>query len=266
MSQAKNIVVPCDRIDPPNNACKIKPAKVKKLIQSIKANGLLQPPGVIQVGDRFRIVYGNHRFQAWLQLGNQEIEVRVLPADTNELSISLQENHVREPEDFEDTLARVEKRAKQLGCSLKRAAELENVKPAYISRAKKIVKNLDDAVIRLSKEKGVGFSVLYQISGVEGKRQMELLSAYLDGSMNREAIAKAVKQKSKPTVKLLTLSANTGKAIFNLTLPATTTYEQILQELSALKKLLTTHHKNGIPVKLLPEVLKGGQANVVLSS
>ena len=160
MSQAKNIVVNCDQVAPPNNACKLKPKKLDKLVKSIKANGLLQPPGVIKNGDRYRIVYGHHRFKAWQRIGHQEIEVRLLPADTTaskELSISLHENHVREKEDFDDTLARVENRAKDLGCSFKQAAELENVNEAYVSRAKKIVKKLGQQLVRTAKEKGVGF-------------------------------------------------------------------------------------------------------------
>ena len=90
MAQPQNVVITCDLVDPPNDACQIKPHKVKRLAQSIHVNGLLQPPGVVKVGQRFRLVYGNHRFHAWQTLGHAKIEVRVLPSETSaeqELSI-----------------------------------------------------------------------------------------------------------------------------------------------------------------------------------
>ncbi len=270
MSRSRNVIVPCGLIDPPDNACKVKPRKVAKLAKSIETNGLLQPPGVVAVGNRYRVVYGNHRFHAWLELGHAEIEVRVLPPDTTadqELSISLQENHVREKEDFDDTLARVEKRAKQMKCSFKKAAEIENVNPTYVSRARKIMQSLGSKVVQAAKDRGVGLSVLYEIASVKDvNRQKELFDAYLNGSMNREAIVKATKRKSKASVKKVTINRATDVASIKLVVMAAATYEQIYQQLAELKKQLTTNQKNGIPVKLLPEIMKGGQKDVVLKS
>lgn len=268
MSEPKNIVVSCDLIDPPNDACKIKPDKVDRLVKSIEANGLLQPPGVIAVGNRFRTVYGNHRLHAWLKLGHSEIEVRVLPSDTTqeqELSISLQENHVREDEDFLDTLARVEKRAKQMSCTFKKASEVEHVNPAYVSRAKKIVKNLDERVLRHARQNDVGLSVLYAISAASDvKLQEQLLTAYLDGSMNRAVIAQAVRKQSKRSVKKVNIERATEVATIKIAVQANASYELLFQQISELRKELAKLQKNGIQLKLVPEVMKGGQKDVVL--
>ena len=190
-----------------------------------------------------------------------------MPPETSseeELSISLQENHVREKEDFDDTLARVEKRAKQLGCSFKKAAELEQVNPAYVSRAKKIVDRVDPKVLELAKAKGVGLSVLYEVASTDdSKLQRKLIESYVAGSMNREAIAQAVKKKPAPAAKKVTIDRVTETATLKMVVLVTATYEQLFEQLAELKKQLASSKKNGIPVKLLPEVMKGGRTDVV---
>ncbi len=267
MSQPKNIVIACDLIDPPNDACKIKPDKVERLAKSVKVNGLLQPPGVVAVGDRYRMVYGNHRFHAWLGLGNSEIEVRVLPPSTSteqELSISLQENHVREDECFFDTLARVEKRAKQRKCSFKEAAKLEDVNPNYVSRVKRIAR-IDKPLLKRAMANEVGFSVLYEISGTtDVERQKQFLDAYLEGSMNREAIADAAKKKSKRPVKKVNIERVEEDATIKITARANATYALVYRRLAELQKFLKTCEKNGIPLDLVSKVKKGGQENVAV--
>lgn len=266
MPGSKNIVVACDLVDSPNDACKIKPSKVERLMKSIRSSDLLQPPGVVEANGRYRLVYGNHRFHAWQRLGHTEIEVRLLPPETTEgeeLSISLQENHVREKEDFEDTLTRVETRAKHMGCSFKKAAEAENVNPAYVSRARKIVNRLGSEVIQKARENGIGLSILYVLSGVdESSRQMELLDSYLDGSLNRESLAVAVKKKAGSSARKVTIKRVTPVATFKVAVVATATYKLLFQQIAELRKQLSTCQKNGIPVKLLPEIMEGG-ADVV---
>ena len=194
----KTVSIACDLIKPPSHACKLKPKKVERLAKSIAANGLLQPPGVIATGDRYRIVYGFHRFKAWQSLGNDGIEVRLLPPDTTEaaeLNISLQENHVRESEDFEDTLLRLEQVAKAKGCSLTKAAADAGVSRSYVSKIRKINRQLCDEAKHIAKIKRVGVSVLYEVSKAEQpKRQVEILNAYVEGSLDRNGIVAAVKQ------------------------------------------------------------------------
>jgi ParB/RepB/Spo0J family partition protein len=261
------MIVACGLIDPPNDACKIKPKKVARLVKSIEANGLLQPPGVVAVEARYRIVYGNHRLHAWRKLGHSKIEVRVLSADTSaeqELSISLQENHVREDEDFFDTLARVEKRAKQRDCTFKEAAKLEDVNHAYVSRVKRIAQ-IDEPVLEKATANEVGFSVLYAISGTKNaKHQGKYLDAYLAGSMNREAIEKSIKgEKAAPPAKRLNLKRATELAEMNLKLDAEATHEDAIAELDSWKKDLKTDQQNGIPLKRFNEIKRKGKQNVV---
>ena len=268
MSEPKNMVIACDLIDPPNDACQIKPKKVQRLAKSIKTNGLLQPPGVVAVDGRYRIVYGNHRLHAWRLLGQSKIEVRVLSADTSaeqELSISLQENHVREDEDFLDTLARVEKRAMQRGCTFKEAAKLEDVNPNYVSRVKRIKKEINEAVLEKARAQEVGISVLYAISGEKNaKHQERYLDAYLAGSMNREGVDASIKKKkSASPAKKLSLKRVTESAELNLKLDSEASYEDAIAELDSWKKDLKTNQRNGIPLKLVNEVKKGRKKNVV---
>lgn len=268
MPEPRNVVIECDLIDPPNDACKIKSTKVERLAKSIEQNGLLQPPGVVVDEERYRIVYGHHRFHAWLKLGHSEIEVRVLPSGTSaeqELSISLQENHAREDEDFFDTLARVEKRAKQRGCKFKEAAKLEGVKHSYISRVKRIYTRIDGKMLEEAIGKEVGFSVLYAISGTDDEKlQRFCLDGYLAGTMNRDAIEKAIKKKkSVRSRKKLTLRRKTRVSEQIMKLDEGASYDDAVGELDRWKRELRTNERNGIPLEYVNKVKKKGEKDVV---
>ena len=256
---AKTHRVACDLIDPPNNACKLKPEKVKRLAKSIRENDLLQPPGVIQDGQRFRIVYGFHRLKAIELLGRKEIEVRVLPSDTTaeaELTISIQENHIREPEDYEDTLARIEQVAIAKSCSIAKAAADVGVSGSYASKARQISKRLSPEAKEIAKTKRAGISILYALSRAPSDQQAQLLNSYLAGSLTRDEITQASKKKSSRTAKQTTLSVVIDELGIKFTMPASTSYEQLLNVLATLKSQFSIQRKNKIPVKLLPEVMK----------
>ncbi len=260
--------IPCLQIDPPNNACKLKPAKVDRLARSIKNSGLLQPPGVIPVGQRFRIVYGFHRFMACQKLGQECIEVRILPPETTadaELSISLQENHIREPEDVEDTLVRIEQLASSRKCSIAKASEMVGVSGSYASKARKIGQELCREAKQIAKTNRVGISVLYELAKVSTKpKQVELLNAYVNGEMDREGIVKATKQRPKSMGRKLRLALMIEGISVKLSMPSDATYDRLISLLASLRSQFTTHRKNRIPVKLLAEVMQKEADHVVV--
>ena len=252
-------LVACQLIDPPNSACKLKPDKVKRLAKSIHENGLLQAPGVIQDGQRFRIVYGFHRFKAIESLGRKEIEVRLLPPDTTaeaELTISIQENHIREAEDYEDTLARIEQIAIAKSCSIEKAAADTGVSSSYASKARQIKKRLSAEAKTIAKAKRVGISILYALSKAPPDKQVDLLSKYLAGSLAREAIVQASKKTPVRTKKRINLSLTIDGIGINFAMPANTNYEQLFKLLGTLKSQFTTQKKNKIRVELLPQVME----------
>jgi len=51
----------------------------KKVLKSLKTRGMINPLLVIQDQDQYKVVYGNNRYLAGLELGFKEFEVAVLP-------------------------------------------------------------------------------------------------------------------------------------------------------------------------------------------
>jgi ParB/RepB/Spo0J family partition protein len=71
-----------------NSRLDIKHEELSGLMQSIKAEGLLQPIGLVKKGKYYDIVYGNRRFLAMSKLGRKNIPAIVLP-ETNQLRIDI---------------------------------------------------------------------------------------------------------------------------------------------------------------------------------
>jgi ParB/RepB/Spo0J family partition protein len=92
-------LLPIELIDPPDVAMReqMDPDKLAELAEDIRANGMIQPGGVIVTGDRFRIIFGHRRF-----IGSQIAGERVYPAfvypegaDVEE-DLKIAENTIRE--------------------------------------------------------------------------------------------------------------------------------------------------------------------------
>lgn len=93
-------VVALDLIDPPAIAMReeMNDVALESLAANIRRNGILQPPGVIEDGDRFRIVWGHRRYEAAKLAGETSIPVRVLyDATLTEEELKIAENAHQEP-------------------------------------------------------------------------------------------------------------------------------------------------------------------------
>lgn len=74
-----------------------EPEKLSELAESIRAEGLLQPILVRQVGDRYQIIAGERRWRACQSIGMKRVPVRVVKSsDTSSAVMSLIENLQRE--------------------------------------------------------------------------------------------------------------------------------------------------------------------------
>lgn len=74
--------IPVERIRPsPLLLRPLDPRKVTELAESIKAQGLLQPPLVRRDGEMFRIMFGYHRIEACKLLGWQTVPCYVCDMD-----------------------------------------------------------------------------------------------------------------------------------------------------------------------------------------
>lgn len=89
------LVVPIDRVHPNPNQPRtnFKKEELEELSESIKRNGLLQPPIVRERGGQYEIIAGERRWQASNLAGLKEIPVRVLDVDDDQaIVIALIEN------------------------------------------------------------------------------------------------------------------------------------------------------------------------------
>lgn len=91
--------IPLDRIEPnpfqPRR--EIAAEALAELVDSIRAEGLLQPVVVRPVGDRFQLIAGERRFRAFQQLKLKAIPARVMASsDASSAALALVENLQRE--------------------------------------------------------------------------------------------------------------------------------------------------------------------------
>ena len=261
MSQIPTQMVTVDQIDPAEDQRAIVQTNIDKLVESIElVDGLLQPIGIIPVGDRYRISWGTNRLEAHKRLGRLKIEARVLPPDTTpeqEMVYSLQENHIRAAESFEDTLVRVESLAQRKKCSFAKAAETVGVTGTFVSKAQAIRKNLCPKAKKLVQENEVGIGILYSISSLTSESdQLRLLGDYLKGNLNRDQLDRAIKKLKGKQPRRLSVSTTLDQIGVVLKMPASITYEQIFEALSKLKKIIASHSKQNIPVRLLSDVME----------
>ena len=75
----------------------IDPEQLAELVESIRAEGLLQPIVVRPVGDKFQLIAGERRWRAYQQLKLRAIPARVMTSsDASSASLALIENLQRE--------------------------------------------------------------------------------------------------------------------------------------------------------------------------
>jgi ParB/RepB/Spo0J family partition protein len=92
-------VIPIAAIDPPARSMReqMDDAGLDELRVNIQRNGILQPLGVVPVGDRFRISWGHRRFIAAGMAGEMTLPCRVLlDGDVREEEFKYVENTFRE--------------------------------------------------------------------------------------------------------------------------------------------------------------------------
>lgn len=70
-------------VDPPSERLRfgLNEGKVLELMQSIGSEGLLQPAGVRRAGERYEVVWGDHRTEAMRRLGWRLAEFFLVPAE-----------------------------------------------------------------------------------------------------------------------------------------------------------------------------------------
>lgn len=84
-------------IDPPLERVRLgyNEGKLAELMASIPQRGLLQPPGVRAMGERFATVWGDHRIEAVRRLGWSKVSVFVVTASDDEAVILAAHENLR---------------------------------------------------------------------------------------------------------------------------------------------------------------------------
>lgn len=84
-------------IDPPLERVRLgyNEGKLAELMASIPQRGLLQPPGVRAIGERFATVWGDHRIEAVRRLGWSRVSVFVVTASDDEAVILAAHENLR---------------------------------------------------------------------------------------------------------------------------------------------------------------------------
>lgn len=193
--------VPLALIDRPDWARQVDPAVVTRLIESIRAYGLLQPVVLTPNGDRYYCVAGTHRVEALRGANEAEAESLVLPDGTlpqDALACSLHENHVRCDESLSDAMRRVTALMQYHGCKSRAgAARLAGMSESKLSKLWFAVDKLTPQSLAYATEHRVGLSVCYEVARrvASSDDQFAFLKAHVRGEMPRDEIAPASRRR-----------------------------------------------------------------------
>jgi ParB-like chromosome segregation protein Spo0J len=253
--------IPIAQIMPSRNERRLNRAILERMKPQIQAvGGPFQPIGVIQIAEnQYRLVWGRHRFEVCRLLDLQVILAMLLPEGTteaDELKYSMMENHLRSPENFEDTLLRISAFATAAGVTDKQAAAEAGIDPSTLSRLRSIAERHSEKVKEFARKHKVGMSILYELLKVsDEQRKMQLLERYAAGELSRDALAEEVAASRKPRPKLLSMVHQSNRIASTFSMPEDATYEEWETMLNSLKARLSQLRKQGIPVHLLRELL-----------
>ena len=172
-----------------------------ELMESIQANGVLEPLLVVQDGDGYRLISGHNRLQAVLRLRAdaprdprwETVPCRVLPPmdELRERTAIIEANRQRKktPQVLQqeaEELTRLYTERKKAGEELPgrirdRVAEAMRVSAAHLSRLAAIKSGLKlPGFQRMWKEEEIGESVAYEISKLDPDQQYRLMDYHID--------------------------------------------------------------------------------------
>ena len=252
--------VPQALIDLMDNRRPLDEENLQRLEPSIGKHGLLQPVGVVAVGDRYLLCIGNHRHEVTKRLGHSEIDALVWPEGTTPeqmLVFSLHENNLRKAESLEETLQRVMALAQYHRCNFSEAAVRGGVTPGTISKIRKSVDVLCPAALQVARDNKIGVAITYEVAkrAKGDDEQIAWLKEHAAGRMSRDAMIKRSPGKKSKTPKRVTFKLVIDEVSFQLTFPRAASYEELFEAIGKLKSKLQVHAKQNLPIHLIPEVM-----------
>ncbi|RCS54863.1 hypothetical protein DTL42_07060 [Bremerella cremea] len=252
--------VSLSQIDLVENRRPLDEENLRRLEPSIAENGVLQPVGLVAVGNRFLLCIGNHRHEVTKRLGHTEIDALVWPEGTppeQMLVFSLHENHLRKDESVEDTFKRVTELARYHRCSFTEAAVHACVTPGTLSKIRKSVGKLCPEALKVARENKIGVAITYEVArrAKTEDEQTAWLKEHAAGRMSRDAIIRMSGGKKSKAPKQVTFELKMDEVAFQLTFPRTISYEELFDAIAKLKAGIQVHAKQNLPIHVLAEVM-----------
>lgn len=255
-----------DLLDPMDRARALDRDNVHELARSIKKLGLLQPPAVIPIADRYRIGVGNHRVAAMRLLGEQTIEAEIWPehmSDKMALVRSLHENNVRKNESLAATLERLTGLMAEHDCDMDEAFVIARTHKPMRSKIKRVITNLSPDAMQFVCEHKFGISIPYDVArfAPDAATQMQWLRRNADKEMSRDEIiaeGKRLRSGASPRIETVSFHETINGVTFDVSMPASTESTSLLSAFSQLAKRVAQESKRQTP--LLPHLMQNGGA------
>lgn len=232
---------------------------VEYLATAISRHGLQHPIQVIANSEGgYDVIAGLHRLEACRKLEMEEIECRVLPADTEPatlLEISISENESRKPETLSETMGRIDHIMRVRKCEIEEAAGQANVHKSKRSKFKLISGLCEDAKALIHEHPDkIGVSIAYDVArfAPSDEKEVEALQGILNGSLKRDMLKAWLTEPAEPKEKQISLKLTVEGIAVKLGIPESTDWNGIEAFTNALKSLLLAEKKFKRLVSELP--------------
>jgi ParB family chromosome partitioning protein len=149
LDEAQYSEIEVDRIDPNEYSLrKIDEAFLAELIQSVRSNSLLQPICVMPSGDRFKVIFGHHRLEAYKRLGIKKIRAIVRRVAIEEAFLMMVVENIQRNHNIDVVAeARGYKRLVERGWTLNEIATKIGKTDKYVSARLRIIEKLNPQVV-----------------------------------------------------------------------------------------------------------------------
>lgn len=231
------------------------------LALDLKERGMRNPIQVMREGDKFRVLAGETRRRAALAAGIERVPINILdrpltPAEM--LREQLLENEMRMG--FSD-LERAEMYAEMIAVNNWTQAELARdlkISPGQISKVMSVSSKLPDEVKAMvgSGEGKIGPRAAYQLSRLSDVAEMiQLAQKLAAGALKVESLETIITRKvGMKTKKAKAIKVSLGGMVIILYIED---LPKIFGMMAALDGALKKVEKQGLPVSVLPALLKG---------
>lgn len=142
-------------------------AKLDELVESIRAQGLLQPIGVFWNGEYFEITFGHRRYKACQILGVKEIDCRVFPDESKARHAAmLDENLCREDITAAEEAIKYQEIIGEYDCTEAELFQIVKRPPNYVYARLDLLKG-DQGVFNAVGQRQIVLSVAQQLNRID---------------------------------------------------------------------------------------------------